>query len=193
MAAPRPVADGLEAARGLVIRVAAPAIAAGLQWSRRLVVDVLAVLDAHPDRISQHLREALHLGRGVWRVNEPGTADDGLESGHDRTLLRSGYHFGNLIRREDHQQSGNHRIQQNAQGRGGIAVALVRRIQASRLETFGRCPRRLSARRCVDIFTVFNISGNKYRLVSVIRYRWRIVYIRNILTHAEYDDGRRKL
>ena len=45
----------------------------------------------------------------------------------------------------------------------------------------------------VDIFTVFNISGNKYRLVSVIKYRWRNVYIRHVLTHAEYDEGRWKL
>ena len=45
----------------------------------------------------------------------------------------------------------------------------------------------------VDIFTVFNIGGNKYRLVSVIKYRWRIVYIRHILTHAEYDEGKWKL
>jgi mRNA interferase HigB len=44
----------------------------------------------------------------------------------------------------------------------------------------------------VDAFTVFNISGNKYRLVSVIKYRWQIVYIRHILTHAEYDKGRWK-
>jgi mRNA-degrading endonuclease HigB of HigAB toxin-antitoxin module len=27
----------------------------------------------------------------------------------------------------------------------------------------------------------------------VIKYRWRIVYIRHILTHAEYDEGRWKL
>ena len=45
----------------------------------------------------------------------------------------------------------------------------------------------------VDVFTVFNISGNKYRLVSVIKYRWQIVYIRHILTHAEYDKGRWRL
>jgi mRNA interferase HigB len=46
----------------------------------------------------------------------------------------------------------------------------------------------------VDIFTVFNISGNKYRLVSVmIKYRWQIVYIRHVLTHAEYDEGKWKL
>jgi len=43
------------------------------------------------------------------------------------------------------------------------------------------------------IFTVFNISGNKYRLISVIKYRWQIVYIRHILTHAEYGKGKWKL
>jgi mRNA interferase HigB len=45
----------------------------------------------------------------------------------------------------------------------------------------------------VGVFTVFNIGGGKYRLVSVIKYRWQIVYIRNILTHAEYDKGKWKL
>jgi mRNA interferase HigB len=45
----------------------------------------------------------------------------------------------------------------------------------------------------VDAFTVFNISGNKYRLISLIKYRWQIVYIRHILTHAEYDKGRWRL
>ena len=45
----------------------------------------------------------------------------------------------------------------------------------------------------VGVFTVFNIGGNKYRLVSVIKYRWQVVYIRNILTHAEYDGGKWKL
>lgn len=35
--------------------------------------------------------------------------------------------------------------------------------------------------------TVFNIAGNKYRLIVSIKYRWRIIYIRDFLTHAEYD------
>ena len=34
---------------------------------------------------------------------------------------------------------------------------------------------------------VFNISGNKYRLVVHIRYDLQILYIRFIGTHAEYD------
>lgn len=39
----------------------------------------------------------------------------------------------------------------------------------------------------VDGLTVFNIGGNKYRLIASIHYNRRKVYIRNVLTHVEYD------
>lgn len=35
---------------------------------------------------------------------------------------------------------------------------------------------------------VFNIAGNKYRLVVKINYPYRVVYIRFIGTHQEYDE-----
>ena len=34
---------------------------------------------------------------------------------------------------------------------------------------------------------VFNIKGNRYRLVTKINYRMKIVYIKFIGTHKEYD------
>ncbi len=34
---------------------------------------------------------------------------------------------------------------------------------------------------------VFNIAGNKYRLVVAIKYNFQIVYIRFIGTHTEYN------
>ena len=41
----------------------------------------------------------------------------------------------------------------------------------------------------VDGLTVFNTGGNKYRLVAAIHYNRRKVFIREVLTHAEYDRG----
>jgi mRNA interferase HigB len=35
---------------------------------------------------------------------------------------------------------------------------------------------------------VFNIAGNKYRLVVKFNYPYRVAYIRFIGTHAEYDE-----
>lgn len=37
--------------------------------------------------------------------------------------------------------------------------------------------------------TVFNIHGGKYRLVTHIDYRCRLVFLRFFLPHAEYDKG----
>jgi mRNA interferase HigB len=34
---------------------------------------------------------------------------------------------------------------------------------------------------------VFNIAGNKYRLVVWINYPYRVVYVRFFGTHAQYD------
>lgn len=39
----------------------------------------------------------------------------------------------------------------------------------------------------VGKFTVFDIGGNKYRLVTAIHYNRKKVYIRHVLTHADYD------
>lgn len=44
----------------------------------------------------------------------------------------------------------------------------------------------------VKNFVVFNIGGNKYRLIAFIRYNLRRVYIRHILTHKEYDKEKWK-
>ena len=38
-----------------------------------------------------------------------------------------------------------------------------------------------------DNRVVFNIAGNKYRLVVKFNYPYRVAYVRFIGTHAEYD------
>jgi mRNA interferase HigB len=37
--------------------------------------------------------------------------------------------------------------------------------------------------------TVFNIAGNKYRLVARVNYQTQRVFVLYILTHGEYDKG----
>ena len=44
----------------------------------------------------------------------------------------------------------------------------------------------------VDNLTVFNIGGNKVRLIAAIHYRTQCLYIRHVLTHKEYDKGKWK-
>jgi mRNA interferase HigB len=44
----------------------------------------------------------------------------------------------------------------------------------------------------VGRYTVFNIRGNKYRLIARIVYRSQTVFIVIILTHEEYDLGKWK-
>ena len=38
-----------------------------------------------------------------------------------------------------------------------------------------------------DSRVVFNIKGNKYRLVARVNYPYRILYLRFVGTHADYD------
>jgi mRNA interferase HigB len=44
----------------------------------------------------------------------------------------------------------------------------------------------------VERYTVFNIGGNKYRLVARIVYRSQTIFIVAIMNHREYDLSRWK-
>jgi mRNA interferase HigB len=44
----------------------------------------------------------------------------------------------------------------------------------------------------VNKWTVFNIKGNQYRLITEVNYIFGRIYVRHVLTHDEYTRGRWK-
>jgi len=41
-------------------------------------------------------------------------------------------------------------------------------------------------------FVVFDIGGNKYRLITIVNFAEQIVIVKEVLTHREYDKGKWK-
>jgi mRNA interferase HigB len=44
----------------------------------------------------------------------------------------------------------------------------------------------------VGRFVVFDIGGNKYRLIAVIHFSREKLFVRHVMTHAEYAKGKWK-
>lgn len=44
----------------------------------------------------------------------------------------------------------------------------------------------------VDGFTIFDVGGNKYRIISVIHFDKQKIFVREVLTHKEYDSWTKK-
>ena len=42
----------------------------------------------------------------------------------------------------------------------------------------------------VGRYVVFNIGGNKYRLIAAIHFNRGKLFVRHVLTHEEYDEGK---
>jgi mRNA interferase HigB len=66
---------------------------------------------------------------------------------------------------------------------------IVRKTDWANLEVVRETYREAEA---VGNFTVFDIKGNKYRLIVDIDYESGTVYYKCFLTHAEYDKDRWK-
>ena len=57
------------------------------------------------------------------------------------------------------------------------------------LESFAELRRTFPSADKVGGYVVFNIGGDKYRLVAAVYFNRGKVFIRHVLTHAEYDEG----
>jgi mRNA interferase HigB len=59
--------------------------------------------------------------------------------------------------------------------------------------SFAEVKQSFNAADFVAPFAVFDIGGNKYRLVAEINFSREVLFIRLIMTHREYEKGAWKL
>lgn len=62
-------------------------------------------------------------------------------------------------------------------------------IEKNRFDTWAALKAVFNTVDKVGDLVVFNVGGNKYRLITHIRFEKQIVYIKAVLTHTEYDRG----
>ncbi len=62
-------------------------------------------------------------------------------------------------------------------------------VRNNRFASFSDVRRTFPSADLVGDVVVFNVRGNRYRLVARFLYEKRRVYVRRVMTHAEYDRG----
>lgn len=62
-------------------------------------------------------------------------------------------------------------------------------IEKNRFDTWAALKSAFNTVDKVGDLVVFNVGGNKYRLIAHIRFEKQIVYIKAVLTHTDYDRG----
>ena len=62
-------------------------------------------------------------------------------------------------------------------------------METGRYQNFADLQRTFGSVDKVDDLCIFDIGGNKYRLIAYVRFDWQRCYIKHVLTHAAYDRG----
>jgi mRNA interferase HigB len=63
-------------------------------------------------------------------------------------------------------------------------------IKNAEWESFAEVRQTFNTADQVGRFRVFDIGGNKYRLIAAIHFNRGKLFVRHVLTHAEYDEGK---
>jgi mRNA interferase HigB len=60
-------------------------------------------------------------------------------------------------------------------------------IEAKHYSNFAAMKAMLGAVDKAATFHIFNLGGNKYRLIAAVHYNRQILFVRHIFTHSQYD------
>ena len=70
--------------------------------------------------------------------------------------------------------------------------AWVALVAGNEFEQFPELKRFFHAADYVEPMTVFDVGGNKYRLIARVDYGLKTVVVKDVLTHADYNRDRWK-
>ncbi len=65
-------------------------------------------------------------------------------------------------------------------------------VEAAEWQSFADVRKTFASADSYKILVIFNIAGNKYRLITKIEYKLGIIYIGKVMTHAEYSKDKWK-
>lgn len=68
-------------------------------------------------------------------------------------------------------------------------IRWTRIIEKNKFDNFNKLRSTFPSADLVGRLTVFNIGGNKYRLVTAIHFNRQKIYVRHVLTHQQYNQG----
>ena len=70
--------------------------------------------------------------------------------------------------------------------------AWYRIVKNTKISNFSELRKIFPSADKVGNLTVFNVGGNKIRLIAAVHYNTQCLYIRHVLTHTEYDKEKWK-
>jgi len=69
----------------------------------------------------------------------------------------------------------------------GTLQGWQRVIEQGQFRNFAELKRTFNAVDKAGDYFVFNIAGNRYRLIAAIHFNTQILYVRAVMTHADYN------
>jgi mRNA interferase HigB len=60
-------------------------------------------------------------------------------------------------------------------------------VEQTDFRDFGHIREFFNSADYVPPYVVFDVAGNNYRVVVVVQYRAKRIYVREVMTHREYD------
>jgi mRNA interferase HigB len=61
-------------------------------------------------------------------------------------------------------------------------------VEQTDFRDFGHIREFFNSADYVPPYVVFDVAGNNYRVVVVVQYRARRIYVREVMMHREYDE-----